>query len=130
MGEPLQPPAAPPPAAPPPSGVSPNRQVMIVLSYIGLLALIPLLSEKEDREVQWHAKHGLVLFVAWIVLMVATQVVIIVLNQVSNSLGCLVGMATPFVGLAYFVVTILCILKGVKGERFQIPGLSPLVDRF
>ncbi len=130
MSEPLQPPAAPPPAAPPPSGVSPNRQVMIVLSYIGLLALIPLLSEKEDREVQWHAKHGLVLFVAWIVLMVATQVVVIVLNQVSSSLGCLVGMATPFVGLAYFVVTILCILKGVKGERFLIPGVSPLVDRF
>ena len=72
MSESLPPPAAPPPAAPPPSGVSPNRQVMIVLSYIGLLALIPLLSEKEDREVQWHAKHGLVLFVSWIVLMVAT----------------------------------------------------------
>lgn len=130
MSESLPPPAAPPPAAPPPSGVSPNRQVMIVLSYIGLLALIPLLSEKEDREVQWHAKHGLVLFVSWIVLMVATQVVIIVLNQVSSSLGCVVSMATPFVGLAYFVVTILCILKGVKGERFLIPGVSSLVDRF
>jgi uncharacterized membrane protein len=61
---------------------------------------------------------------------VATQVVIIVLNQVSSSLGCLVGMATPFVGLAYLVVSILCILKGVKGERFLIPGVSPLVDRF
>jgi uncharacterized membrane protein len=130
MSDSLQPPAAPPPATAPPSGVSPNRQVMIVLSYIGLLALIPLLSEKEDREVQWHAKHGLVLFVSWIVLMVATQVVIIVLNQVSSSLGCLVGMATPFVGLAYLVVSILCILKGVKGERFLIPGVSPLVDRF
>jgi uncharacterized membrane protein len=130
MSDSLQPPAAPPPATAPPSGVSPNRQVMIVLSYIGLLALIPLLSEKEDREVQWHAKHGLVLFVSWIVLMVATQVVIIVLNQVSSSLGCLVGMATPFVGLAYLVVSILCILKGVKGERFLIPGVSPLVDGF
>ena len=32
---------------------------MIVLAYFGLLALIPLLMEKEDAEVQWHAKHGL-----------------------------------------------------------------------
>jgi uncharacterized membrane protein len=110
--------------------VSPNRQVMIVLSYIGLLALIPLLTEKEDKEVQWHAKHGLVLFVAWIVLMVAAQVVIIMLNTISNSLGCVVSMATPFLGLAYFVVVIMCILKGTSGQRFLIPGVSQFADRF
>ena len=40
---------------------SPNRGVMIVLAYLWLLALIPLLLEKQDAEVQWHAKHGLVL---------------------------------------------------------------------
>jgi uncharacterized membrane protein len=123
-------PASPPPAQPPPSGVSANRQVMIVLSYIGLLALIPLLAEKDDKEVQWHAKHGLVLFVAWIVLMVAVQVVIIMLNQVSSSLGCVVSMATPFLGLAYLVVAIMCILKGTQGQRFLIPGVSQYADRF
>jgi uncharacterized membrane protein len=122
-------PASPPPAAPP-SGVSPNRQVMIVLSYIGLLALIPLLTEKEDKEVQWHAKHGLVLFVAWIILMVAVQVVIIMLNTISNSLGCVASMGTPFIGLAYFVVVIMCILKGTSGQRFLIPGVSQFADRF
>ncbi len=42
---------------------SSNRNVMILLSYLWLLALIPLVVEKEDREVQWHAKHGLVLTV-------------------------------------------------------------------
>jgi uncharacterized membrane protein len=123
-------PASPPPAAPPPSGVSPNRQVMIVLSYIGLLALIPLLTEKDDKEVQWHAKHGLVIFVAWIVLMVAVQIALVVLNQISSSLGCILGMATPAFSLAYLVVCILCILKGVKGERFLIPGVSQYASRF
>jgi hypothetical protein len=34
---------------------SSNRNIMIVLSYLWLLALIPLLTEKEDKEVQWHA---------------------------------------------------------------------------
>ena len=123
-------PSTPPPASPPPSGVSPNRQVMIVLSYIGLLALVPLLTEKDDKEVQWHAKHGLVLFGAWVVLMVVTQVFFILLSQMSNSLGCLVSMATPFIGLSYLVVSILCILKGTKGERLLIPGVSQFVDRF
>ena len=34
----------------------------------------------------------------------------------------------PF--LVIVVVHVLCIVKGMKGERFIIPGLSPLADRF
>ena len=44
---------------------------MIVLAYLGPLALIPLLMEKEDQEVQWHAKHGLVLTVAEVAVFIA-----------------------------------------------------------
>jgi len=43
---------------------SPNRGVMIVLAYLWPLALVPLLLEKRDPDLQWHAKHGLVLMVA------------------------------------------------------------------
>src|SRR5687768_9624613 len=79
MSEPTVPPPPsynPPPPPPPSSGgptgtggyVSPNRNLMIVLSYLGILAVIPLVAEKEDREVQWHAKHGLVLLAAEIVI--------------------------------------------------------------
>ncbi len=36
-----------------PSGApSSNRTVMLILSYLGLLALVPLLVEKDDQEVQ------------------------------------------------------------------------------
>ena len=44
---------------------------MIVLSYLWILCLIPLLTKKDDPEVQWHAKNGLALLgaeiVCWIV---------------------------------------------------------------
>ena len=43
---------------------SPNRGVMIVLAYLWPLALVPLLLEKQDADVQWHAKHGIVLMIA------------------------------------------------------------------
>ena len=65
------PPPAPPPAPAPSSsgtGGSSNRGLMIALSYLWLLALIPLLVEKDDAEVQWHAKHGLTLLVAEVAL--------------------------------------------------------------
>ena len=49
-----------PPPLPPSQQESSNRTVMLILSYLGILALVPLLVEKDDPEVQWHAKHGLV----------------------------------------------------------------------
>ena len=48
---------------------------MIVLSYLWLLALVPLLVEKDDKEVQWHAKHGIVLMVAEIVFWIIVTIV-------------------------------------------------------
>ena len=133
------PPPPPPPAesAPQPPQetapadvVSDNRNIMIVLSYLGLLALIPLLVEKDDREVQWHAKHGLVLTVAEVVIFIVLQVLIMVLGAVSGGLGCIFGLLVPLFMLAVLIVHILCIVKGLNGQRFLIPGISDFVDRF
>ena len=125
------PPPPPPPAEPPPpqaaptGGVSENRNMMIVLSYLGLLALIPLLVEKNDREVQWHAKHGLVLFVSF----VATWIVGTILSLIPG-VNCVVILLEIGLSFAYLVVIILCIVKGLNGQRFMIPGISEFANRF
>ena len=97
---------------------------MIVLSYLWLLALIPLLMEKEDKEVQWHAKHGLVLLVAWI----ALGLVFAVLSMIP-ALGCVFGLVGLFIPVAILVIHIICIVKGLNGERFLIPGISQYADK-
>jgi uncharacterized membrane protein len=128
---PPPPPAAPPPTAPtPPSGgkVSDNRTIWIVLSYLGPLALIPLVAEKDDAEVKWHAKHGLVLFVGEIAIFLILGILSFALSTVGiGCLGCLVWWGLC---LVFLVVHILCIVKGVGGERFLIPWISELADRF
>ena len=132
-------PPPPPPAqpTPPPKDevrpaevVSDNRSIMIVLSYLGLLALIPLLVDKDDREVQWHAKHGLVLTVFEVVVFIALQVLIMILGAVSGGLGCVFGLLIPIFFIAVLIVHILCIVKGINGQRFLIPGISEFADRF
>jgi uncharacterized membrane protein len=130
-------PPPPPPAEPEPAKetapaevVSDNRNIMVVLSYLGLLALIPLLVEKDDREVQWHAKHGLVLTVVEVVVFIALQVLIMVLGAVSGGLGCVFGLLVPLFMLAVLIVHIMCIVKGLNGQRFLIPGVSDFADRF
>lgn len=132
MSEPAAPPPPPPSSPPPPPAAtqSSNRNVMIVLSYLWILALIPLLVEKEDKEVQWHAKHGLVLLVAELVFWVAISVVSSVLGFVTAGLGCIVSILSPLFGLAFLIIHIICIAKGLGGERFLIPGISQYADRF
>jgi uncharacterized membrane protein len=129
-------PPPPPPAEAPPQEpaatevVSENRNVMIVLAYLWLLALIPLLVEKDDRQVQWHAKHGLVLTVVEVVVLIGLQIVVMILGAVSGGLGCIFSLLLPVVMLAILIVHVLCIVKGINGQRFLIPGISEFADRF
>ena len=115
-----------------PSGgaTSANRTVMIVLSYLWILALVPLLVEKDDREVQWHAKHGLVLVVAEIVLWIAFSIFTRVLTFVTLGLGCFVVLLAPFISVAIIAVHIIAIVKGIGGQRFKIPVVSDYADRY
>lgn len=133
MSDPQFPPTPPPPPSynppPPPlgggaapGGVSQNRTLMIALSYIWILFLAPLLMEKEDREVQWHAKHGLVITVGEILFW-------IVFSVISHFVACIGCFVAPVIGLAFLVVRILCIVKGINGQRFLIPGVSQYADQ-
>lgn len=114
-----------------PSGpVSSNRSVMIVLSYLWILCLVPLLTEKEDKEVQWHAKHGVVLMVAEILFWIAFTIVTNIIVAATLGLGCLVSLLGPFIALAFLAIHIMCIMKGVNGQRMIIPYVTDFVQKF
>ena len=122
------PPPPPQASAPPPpasGGDATNRNVMIALAYLGPFALIPLLVEKDDREVQWHAKHGLVLMIAWIVLFIVIGIVGMI-----PVIGCLAFPLYIVVPLGLLILHVVLIVKGINGERFKLPVLSDFADRF
>ena len=125
MSEPYVPP-------PPPAGQqSQNRGLMIALSYLGILCLIPLLVEKDDKEVQWHAKHGLVLMIAEFIGIVGLGIVSFVLAAITHGVsGCVTVFLWPVICLGLLILHIMCIVKGINGERLIIPGISQYADRF
>ena len=103
---------------------------MIVLAYLWPLALVPLLLDKQDGEVQWHAKHGIVLMLAELVLLFAYGLLTSVAWFAALSAGCVVGVLGVFVWVAILAVHVVAIIKGVNGGRFVIPGISEFADRF
>lgn len=108
-----------------PTTTSPNRTLMLVLAYLWL-PWIPLLIEKNDREVQWHAKHGLVLMLIelsiWIILFVALGPL--------GIFGCVLWLFSPLMWLAQLLVNGACLIKALNGERLIIPRVSEFADRF
>ena len=118
----------PPPAAGGTSGSS-DRTLMVVLSYLWILALIPLLAKKDDREVQWHAKNGLVLLgaeiLAWIFLV---AVGFAMRNMMGMSCG--LGIIECVIWLGFLVIRIMCIVKGVGGQRFRIPLVTDWAEKW
>jgi uncharacterized membrane protein len=108
---------------------SPNRGVMIVLAYLWPLALVPLLVEKEDPEVQWHAKHGIVLMIAEIVLLLLFLVVNVIVSLATFGLGCVLGMLVIFLWIAILAVHAMAIITGLNGKRFLLPGISEYANR-
>jgi len=122
--------APPPPETPPPPEASTqqssNQPIMLVLSYLWLLALIPLLVEKDDAEVQWHAKNGLLLFAGEIALWIAL-IILSMIPVIGQVLGC--GLI-PILWLVILVVHIIAIVKALKGERLMIPFVSDYVAQW
>ncbi len=93
-------------------------KIQLVLAYLGCLSLIPFLTVKDSDFVKWNAKQGMVLnFGAGIAL---------------TLLGFIpfVGLITCLLGPATLVVDILAITKALKGERWRIPLVADLADKF
>ena len=103
---------------------------MIVLSYLWPLALVPLLLEKDDAEVQWHAKHGVVLMIAELVLLFAYIMATSIVSLATFGLGCVLSLFLIFAWIGILALHVAAILKGINGGRLIVPGVTEYVNRF
>lgn len=96
-----------------------------ILCYFPVLGLIPLLSSGSSREVKWHARNGLLLFAAMVVIVGAATAI----SLLFQSLGCFYSIAMFVVGVVYVIFVILGVVKAFQGERLMFPILSRYADR-
>ena len=109
---------------------SSNRGVVIVLAYLWPLAIVPLLLEKDDADLQWHAKHGLVLLAAELLLLVGLAVLTGLVGLATFAFGCALSMFMILIWVAILGVHIVAMIKGMGGTRLIIPGISEFANRF
>jgi hypothetical protein len=119
----------PPPPPPAGGGTSPasDRTLMVVLSYLGLLALIPYLTKKEDPDILWHAKNGMGL----LILDVVVWVVLFVLQMIfrNSVVGCGFATISCIVWIGILVLHIYCLIQGIGGKRPNIPMVTDFAQK-
>lgn len=107
-----------------------SKGVLLVLAYLPPFAVVPLLIEKDDPEIHWHAKHGIVLMVAEMLVLLALVVFSVILGLMTALLGCLLLPLIAVPWLAFLVVHIVAVVKAFNGKRLIIPVISEYADRF
>lgn len=97
-------------------------KIMLVLAYLGILALVPLLAVKDSDYVQWHAKQGLALALCWLGWVVVTFILGFI-----PFLGWLIGCLGH---LGFLVLVIMGIVKAFEPQRWKIPVISNIAEKF
>lgn len=103
------------------SDVEQNKAVSI-LSYIGILFLVPLLAAPKSPFAQFHARQGMVLFIAEIILWIVFY-----------------GLTFVTLGLMWFLLwvpwvcaviwSIIGIVNVVNGEEKELPLIGGLIKK-
>jgi uncharacterized membrane protein len=108
-----------------------ENKIMAVLSYIGILVLIPLLAKKDSPYAQFHAKQGLVLLICGVALGVISTVAgfIAVIPVIGWIIGLLVGLAIFVAGIGLMVIGIMGIINSATGKMKELPIIGQYASK-
>ena len=105
-------------------------RILLLFDYLGPLALFSLVASRREF-VKWHAKQGLVLSVTVVALYVIARTIhILMLKILWPVFGDLFWAVVGLLVLGILLLILLCIVRALEGERFKIPMLGDLADRF
>ena len=110
---------------------------------VGIIAIICLIMEKENRFVKFHALQSILLHVGFVILAIAVWIIGLILAIAgmaasaasgSGALGGVVGMLFGLVWLvvilAYLGGLIFAALKSYQGTEFKLPIIGNMAANF
>jgi len=101
-----------------------NELMTLILSYLGILVLIPLLViKKEERNdfIKFHLEQGLNLFIVEIILWVG----LIILSMIPF-IGVVFSKIWYLIDIIIFVIFIIALTKGLQREKWRIQNFEKI----
>jgi uncharacterized membrane protein len=126
------------------SALGMDGNLAAALGYpIGIIAIISLIMEKENRFVKFHALQSLLLHVAFIVVAIAVWIIGIILfvagmaaaaatnsGAAGSLVGVLFGLIWLLVIVAYVGGLIFAAVKAYGGNYVKLPVIGNMAEKF
>lgn len=115
-----------------------DGNITALLGYIiGIIAIISIVIEKDNKFVRFHAFQSILLFVAYIVAIIALVIVGVVaafIGAASSSLATIVGLLVTLLWLGVFFgfigALILSAIKAFQGNWFKLPVIGNMAEKW
>lgn len=105
-----------------PADIQQNK-VMAILSYIGILVLVPIIGAKDSKFARYHANQGLLLLIASVAYNLALRIVNAILFVISWRLG-FISTILSVVGVVFLVLGIIGIVNAANGRAKELPVIG------
>jgi uncharacterized membrane protein len=112
---------------------------------IGIIAIISLIIEKENRFVRFHALQSVLLIALWIVVVIVLSIISVVLGFILGAAASAAGGAAGLVSVVFSLITFLIWLalpllflavlifaavKAYGGNYFKMPIIGNMAEKF
>lgn len=111
--------------ATPQSDVDSNKGLAI-LSYLGILVLIPIIAAPKSRFARYHSNQGLVLMIAEAVYAIAATILTVLL-LLAGWVGVILVVVVWLLSIAFLVFAIMGLVNAAKGEMKPLPIIGGIV---
>ena len=92
-----------------------------ILSYLGILVLIPLLKKKKSAFVAYHVNQGLVLFVLEFCAGMVVSLIGLILMFAAPALFIVVNIIYGIIGILFLICHIIGLIHVVRHEEKKVP---------
>lgn len=111
-----------------------DNKVFALLSYIGILVIVPLIAAPKSKFARFHANQGLVLLIGEVAYGTVRGVLLGVLKVLRHitpfggalfgSVYWIVNIITGLLSLVFFVFAIIGIINAAQGKAKELPVVS------
>jgi len=95
-----------------------------ILSYGYIFSLVPLLAQRDNKFIQFHAKQGLALLI-----IAAALLLFLMFLGFIPVISELMSMFSFLLHLALFLISLLAITQAFQGKKFRLPIITYLAEK-
>ena len=110
-----------------------SNKVLAVLSYLGILVLVPIFAGKNSKFARYHANQGLVLAIAEVAYWIVKAILLAIIKAIfpgsytyyyiykPSAVYSIFSFILSLVGIAFLVLAIIGIINAAQGKAKELP---------